>query len=79
MQKILSQSCSTDEDEPKRIIVNKTLLQSCSTNEDKLCSTEEDKLECAIKKQKYAKNEVTYAVLNHLTPLMYSNAEEIFG
>ena len=61
----LSHSCSTDEDESKVIIVNETLLHSCSTDEDELCSTEEDKAQCAIKKQKYAKNEVTCDVLNY--------------
>ena len=61
----LLQSCSTDEDESKGIIVNKTLLQSCSTYEDELCSTEEDKLECTIKKQEDTKNEVTYDVPNY--------------
>ena len=62
MHKTLSQSCSTENDESKRIIVNETLLQSCSTDKDELCSTEEDKLECTITKQKDANNEVTYDV-----------------
>ena len=43
------QSCSTDEDESKGIIVND-------------CSTEEDKSEFVINKQKDAKKEVTYDV-----------------
>ena len=60
LHKTLLQSCSTEEDKSKVIIVNKTLLQSCSTDEDELCYTEEDKPECAIRKQKDAKNEVTY-------------------
>ena len=58
--------------ESKGILVNKTLSQSCSKEEDELCSTEEDNPECAIKKQKYAKNEVTYDVPN------YSNAFNVF-
>ena len=41
-------------------------------DEDKLSSTEEDKPEWAIKKQKYTKNEVTYDVTN------YFNAFNIF-
>ena len=64
VNKTLSQSCSTDEDEPKGIIVDE-----CSTEDDESelkgiiineCSTEEEKSECVINKKKYAKNEVTY-------------------
>ena len=72
MHKTLSQSFSTDEDESKGIIVNKNLLRSCSTDKDELFSTEEEKSECAIKKQKDAKNEVTYDMLN------YFNAFNVF-
>ena len=50
VHKTLLQSCSTDKDESKGIIFNVTLLQSCYTDEYKLCSMEEYKLECAIKK-----------------------------
>ena len=64
MHETLSQSCSMDEDEPKDIIVKKTVSQICSTDEDALCSTEEEKSECAIRKQKDANNEVTYDVPN---------------
>ena len=52
VHKTLLQIFSTDKDESKSIIVNKTLPQSCSTDKYKLCSTEEYKSECAIKKQK---------------------------
>ena len=72
MTALPSNVCSTNEDKSKRIIVNKPLLQKCSTEEDELCSTEEGKLECTITKQKNAKNEVTYDVLN------YFNAFNIF-
>ena len=65
MHKTLLQSCSTDEDESKHIIVNKTLSQICSTEEGELCSTEEYKSECTITKQKDANNEVTYDVPNY--------------
>ena len=65
MHKTLFHIVSTDKDESKGIIVNKTLLQSCSTDKDKLCSTEEDKSECAIKKQEDTKNEVIYDVPNY--------------
>ena len=41
-------------------------------DEDKLCSTEEHKLECTNTKQKDAKNEVTHDVPN------YSNAFNVF-
>ena len=34
-------------------------------DEDVLCSTEEEKSECTVKKQKYTKNEVTYDVPNY--------------
>ena len=34
MTDLSSNACFTDEDESKRIIVNKTLSQSCSANED---------------------------------------------
>ena len=50
----------------------KTLSHSCSTDKDGLCSTEEDKSECAINKQKDANNEVTYDVPN------YFNAFNVF-
>ena len=63
------QSCSTDEDESKGIIINENLLRSCFVDE---CSTEEDKSECDIKKQKDANNEVTYDVPN------YFNAFNVF-
>ena len=72
VNKTLSQSCSKDEDKSKGIIVNETLSQSCSTDKEELCSTEEDKSECAITKQKDANNEVTYDVLN------YFNTFDIF-
>ena len=62
VQKPLSQSFSTDKYKSKGIIINKTLSQNCSTDKDKLFSTEEDKSECDIKKQKDANNEVTYDV-----------------
>ena len=48
-----------DEEKSKGIIVNKNLSQSCSVDEDELCYTEEDESECAIKKKKGKKNEVT--------------------
>ena len=72
MHKNLLQSCSTDKDKSNAIIVNETLSQSCSTDKEELCSTEEDKSECAITKQKDAKNEVTYDVPN------YFNAFNVF-
>ena len=62
----LSQSCYTDEEESKRGIVNKTLSQNCSADEEKLSSTEEEKPECTITEQKYAKSEVTYYVPNYV-------------
>ena len=68
----LLQSFSTDKDKSKGIIVNEYLSQSFSTDEDELCSTEEDKWECTITKQKYASNEVTYDVPN------YFNAFNVF-
>ena len=40
-------------------------MQSCFTDEGELCSTEEEKSECAIRKQKDAKNEVTCDVPNY--------------
>ena len=72
MHKTLSHSCSTDEEESEGIIANETLSQSYSTDEGRLCSTEEDKSEYAIMKQKGAKNEVTYDEPNHV------NAFKIF-
>ena len=57
MHETLSHGCSTYEDVSKGIIVNKTLSQSCFVD---TCSTEEDKSEFAIKKQKEAKTVVTY-------------------
>ena len=64
--------CFTDKSELKEFLFNKTLLQSCFTEEEKSkginfndCSTEEDKSECAIKKQTDAKKEVTYDVLRY--------------
>ena len=42
----------------------KTFSQNFSADVDKLCSTEEDKLECTITKQKDSGNEVTYDVPN---------------
>ena len=62
----LSQSFFTNEDKSKRSIINKTLLQNCSADEDELSSTEEDKSECVIKKQKDAKNEITHYVTSYL-------------
>ena len=59
-----SRSCSTDEDESKGIIVNKSLFQSCTADEEELCSMEEDKSGCTIKRQKDTNNEVTYDVTN---------------
>ena len=61
-----------DEDESKRIIVNKNLSQRCYRAKVELCSTEEDKSECTITTQKCAKNEVTYDVPN------YFNAFNVF-
>ena len=52
--------------------MHETLLQSCSTDKDELCSTEEDKSECTITKQKDANIEVTYDVSN------YFNAFNVF-
>ena len=72
MHETLSQSCSTDEEKSKGIIVNENLLQSCSREEDELCYMEEDKSEWNITKQKDTKNEVTYDVPN------YFNAFNIF-
>ena len=72
MHETLLQSCSTDKDKSEGIIVNETLSQRCSTDGDELCSTEEDKSEYAIKKQKDTKNEVTYDVPN------YFNAFNVF-
>ena len=61
-----------DEKKSKGIIVNKALSQSCSADKDELCSTEKEKWECTITKQKYANSEVTYDVPN------YFNAFNIF-
>ena len=47
-------------------------MQDFSADEDKLSSTEEDKSEFAIKKQKDANNEVTYDVTD------YFNAFNVF-
>ena len=47
-------------------------MHNCFTDENELRSTKEDKSECAIKKQKYAKDEVPYDVTN------YSNAFHVF-
>ena len=62
VHKTLLQSFSTSEDESKRSIVNKNVSQYCSTDKDELNSKEEDKPEYYIRKQKYARNEVTYDV-----------------
>ena len=78
VHKTLSQSCSREEEESKGIIVNKTLSQSCSTDKDELCSTEKDKLECAINKKKTQITRLHMMCLTILTPLTYSNAEERF-
>ena len=72
MTALSSHVYSTEKDESKGIITHKTLSQSCSLDEDELCSTEEDKLERTITKQKDANNEVTYDVLN------YFNAFKVF-
>ena len=40
-------------------------MQNCSAEENELSSMEEEKSECAIKKQKDANNEVTYNVTNY--------------
>ena len=37
-------------------------MQNCYAEENELCSTKEDKSECASKKQKDTKNEITYDV-----------------
>ena len=64
--------CSTYKSELKEFPVNETLSQSRSTDEDESkviivndCSTEEDKSECSINKQKGAKKEVTYDALSY--------------
>ena len=58
----LLQICSTTENKLKRTIVNEPLSQNCSAKENELCYTKEDKSEYASKKQKDARNEVTYDV-----------------
>ena len=68
----LSQSYSTNGNKSKRTIVNKTLSQNCSADEDELSSTEEYQSECAIEKQKDAKDEVPYYLTN------YCNAFHVF-
>ena len=68
----LSQICYTNEKKSKRTIVNEPLSQNCSAEDNKLSSTEEDKSECAIKKQKYSKNEVIYDATN------YFNVSNVF-
>ena len=68
----LSQSCSTNENKSKRSIVNKTLLQNCSADKKELRSTKAEKSECAIKKRKYAKNEVACDVKK------YFNVSNVF-
>ena len=50
----ISQSCSTNEVESKRSIVNETLSQNYSADVDELCSTEKDISEYTITEQKYA-------------------------
>ena len=67
--------CSLDEEKSKGIIVNETLLQICSMDEDKLCSTEENKSECAIKKKKNQIMRLHMMCRTILMPLTYSNAE----
>ena len=74
----LSTICSTNANKSKHSIIRETLSQNCSAEENDLRSTKEDKSECAIMKQKDAKNEVTYAVKKNLIDLTYLNAEEIF-
>ena len=49
----------------KRSIINETLSYNWSADEDELSSTEEEKSECAIKKPKYAKDEVPYDVTKY--------------
>ena len=64
LHKTLSHNCLSNKDIAKQIIVNKNLSQNYSSDVDELCSTEEDKSECTITKQKDAGNEVTYDVPN---------------
>ena len=61
--------CSTDKRELKEFLVDESLSQSCSTDKYKSkgiivndFSTEEEKSECTINKQKYANKVVTYDV-----------------
>ena len=68
----LSQSCSTNDNKSQRSIVNKTLLQNCSADKKELRSTKAEKSECAIKKQKDAKNEGACDVTN------YFNVSNVF-
>ena len=68
----LSQSYSTNENKSKRSIFNETLSQKFSADENELCSTKEDKSECANKKQKYVKNEVACDATN------YFNVSNVF-
>ena len=65
VNKKLLQRCSTNENKSKHSTFNEHLLQNCSLDENELRSTKEHKSECAFKKQKYAKNEVTCDVTNY--------------
>ena len=64
VHKTLSQNCSANKDKSKQSIVNETLLQNYYVEVDKLCSTDIDKSEYTITKQRDEGNEVTYDVPN---------------
>ena len=55
MHETLSQSCSMDEDESKRSIVNETLMQNYSADKYELSFLKEDKSECTITEKKRRK------------------------
>ena len=70
----ISQSCSTNEGESKRSIVNKTLLQNYSRDVDELCSADKDISEYTIKEQKdaeYKESSVTKEVLSYFNIFEY--------
>ena len=62
----LSQRCSTNENKSKRSIINEPFSRNASADKNELCSTKNDEPECANRKQKDVKNEVTCDVTNHL-------------
>ena len=65
VKKTLSQSCSTNANKSKHSIFNRNLSHNCSADKDESSSTENEKPECAIKKQREVKYEVPYNVTKY--------------